>query len=63
MADNTADRPAYAKKIEVTPEMIEAAEKALFDHAEQYNIRSLDELHHDTVRLMIEAAISRIRAA
>ena len=48
-------------EIVVTDEMIDAAEKAMWDHATQFNIRSLDEMHRETFRLMIAAAISRIR--
>lgn len=48
-------------KIEITDEMVEAAEKALWEQASKFDMRNLDELHHDTVRLMVVAAISRMR--
>lgn len=43
----------------VTPQMIEAAERALYEHAARFDIRSLDEMHEETFRLMIEAALSK----
>ncbi len=49
-------------EIEITPEMIEAAEKAMWAHAMRFNIVSIDEMHAETFRLMIAAAISQMRA-
>ena len=47
---------------EITEGMIQgmtaAAERALCEQVEKFNIRSIDEMHHDTVRLMIEAALA-----
>jgi hypothetical protein len=39
--------------------MIEAAEKALWDYAGRFNIVSLDEIHRETIGVMIEASILR----
>jgi len=47
----------------VTDEMVRAAEKELWEQASKFDMRSLDELHHDTIRRMIEAAVSRMRAS
>ena len=43
-------------KIVVTDEMIDAAERAMWEHAERFNIRTLDEMHRETIRIMILAA-------
>lgn len=47
--------------IDITPEMIEAAKKAMWAHAMRFNIVSLDEMHAETFKLMIAAAISQMR--
>lgn len=49
-------------EIEVTPEMVEAAEKSLWDQAARFNIVTLDEMHHDTIRLMIRATLHEVGA-
>ena len=61
MAHKTRRQAGKHHEIEVTDAMVEAAETALWEQAEKYNMQALDELHHDTVRLMIIAAISRMR--
>jgi hypothetical protein len=54
--------PPLPKEVEVTQEMIEAAEKVLWDSASKFNVVTLDEIHRDTIRMMIEAALSKLRA-
>jgi hypothetical protein len=51
------DRP----EIEITEDMIDAAERALLAHAECFDLRSLDELTSAAFRKMLEAALSRLR--
>lgn len=57
------DEDTRSTKIEVTDGMVEAAETAMWEHATRFNIRSLDEMHAETFRLMIAAALSRMRAS
>ena len=61
MAETGRHSGETGNEIEVTSEMVEAAEKALWDHATRFNIVTLDEMHHDTMRLVIAAALSRYR--
>ena len=58
----SADEPSSADEIEVTDEMIAAATRAMWDHAAKFNIVTLDEMHEETFRLMIAAALSQLRA-
>jgi hypothetical protein len=55
--------PENPDEIEITPEMIEAAERALWEQAAKFNIVTLDEMHQDTVRLMLAAALSKFRTS
>jgi hypothetical protein len=41
----------------VTDDMVEAAERKLYEQADKFGMRDLSELHHDTVRLMVIAAM------
>lgn len=59
MSSSAAEPPKDA--IEVTPRMIDAAERAMLDYAKRFNIVSLDEMHGETFRQMIAAALSKAR--
>ena len=54
------DRPE--DEIEITPEMMEAAEEALWNEASLRHIRSLDEIPRSVIGEMIRAALRRCDA-
>jgi hypothetical protein len=59
--DEAAPGPSGDGAPEVTDDMVSAAEAAMLDYARQFNIVSLDEIHRETIRIMLVAALSRVR--
>ncbi len=52
-----------AKGVPVTPEMVEAAQKAFYAYTYRNDYRSIDELREDVFAEMLSAALRGLRAS